>query len=137
MNPLTVTAVVFGALVIWAGLIAAWWSYWHWYGNGQLHPTSWRAIVTMPIWSVRSIWAAKKKAKQVKNIAAALEAHPQGSFDALRASLQVTREHPPEEPTKRRALADSLEDGLRTAPPNVPADIRATMKQLIEELRNV
>jgi hypothetical protein len=66
-------AILIAAAIAWGLLVLACWTYWVGVGRrqgGTLQPTSWRSILTMPLWTVHC-WcavgwerAAKRRAKR-------------------------------------------------------------------------
>jgi hypothetical protein len=121
-----IAGIVIGAALVWTLLIAAWWSFWLWYGGGALQPTSWSAILTMPIWSVRSVWEGYRRRQR---------RCPAEGFEQLHDQLRAARAAPPADPQERRQLAEHLENALQKAPPGLPAAVRADMAETIRILR--
>jgi len=108
---------------IWLLLIFGWWIFWIWYSDGKLRPTSWLAIATMPIWSVRSVWAGWRRQQQYR------------TFGGIQLELRALRASPPPDPATRIAVVEQLEDGLRTAPADLPESVRADFEKTIRVLR--
>lgn len=125
--------VIWGAF-IWALLIVGWWGFWLWYGRGELHPTSWRAILTLPIWSVQSIRHGRR-VQRARAEVATLKAQRDDSLAQIRAELHLIRLAPPRHTQVRRRVACQLEEALRDAPLELPSDIRTDMEETIRALR--
>jgi hypothetical protein len=119
------------AATIWAVLIAGWWVFWLRYSKGRLRPASWRAVLTMPAWSVRSVFHGLRDSPP--------KAASTNPFRALSDRLRTFRDDPPTDVAQRRRLIRALHHALATAPPGTPKDLIEEFRQtlrLLEELNN-
>jgi hypothetical protein len=101
--------IVIAAAILWAMLILAAWAYWIGVGRrqgGNLVPTSWHSILTMPLWTARCwievTWTAAVKRRETRRHLRKLETMERNAPPGVPVELM----------TKLRDEIDRLRDQL-------------------------
>lgn len=119
--------------IIWFVLIGSWWVFWYFYGDGKLKPASWKAILTMPVWSLQSVYYGlkRRRAKAPTDTASKDPTHE------LLFHLRTLQKQPPTNLQVCKRTVVGLKEALRTAPEGTPDVLLEEMRRTIHQLEDL